>query len=91
VVEAGFNIGREDCEVYMDNLFRTARERQRNDSLINAASSASNAILTATQAQKAVSIVGASFGMLTGVNDAIYESYLFAQASSLIAGKVRDV
>jgi hypothetical protein len=37
VVEAGFNVGREDCEVYMDNLFRMARERQRNDSVINAA------------------------------------------------------
>jgi hypothetical protein len=91
VVEAGFNVGREDCEVYMDNLFRMARERQRNDSVINAASIASNAILQATAAQKAISIVGASLGMLTGVNDAVYDSYLFAQAPSLIGEKVRDV
>lgn len=91
VVEAGFNIGREDCEVYMDNLFRMARERQRNDSVINAASIASNAILQATAAQKAISIVGASLGMLTGLNDSVYDSYLFAQAPSLIGEKVRDV
>lgn len=91
VTKAGFNLGREDCEVYMDNLFRMARERQRNDSLLNAASLASNAILQATAVGKAVSIVGASFNMATGVNDAIYDSYLFAQAPGLIGEKVKDV
>ena len=91
VTKAGFNVGREDCETYIDNLFRMARERQRNDSIINAANLASNAILQATKVTKAVSIVGASLGMLTGVNDAIYDSYLFSQAPGLIGEKVKDV
>ncbi len=91
VTKAGFNIGREDCEVYLQNLFRMARERQRNDGLLNAGSVVSNAILQATSATKAISIVGASFNMATSFNDAIFDSYLFSQAPGLIGEKVKDV
>ena len=91
VVQAGFNVGKVDCEIYMDNLFRMARERQRNDGIFNAAGLASIAILTATRAVKSVSIVGASFGMLTSLNDSVYDSYLFTQAPGLIALKVKGL
>jgi hypothetical protein len=33
VAQWGFNVGRQDCEIYLDNLFRMNRERGRNDAL----------------------------------------------------------
>ncbi len=92
VAEWGFNVGRQDCEVYLDNLFRMSREKQRNDSLLAALSTAGIAVLTATtKSQKAISILGAAFGMAIGINDAVLQSYLFTEAPGLVANKVKGL
>src|SRR5436309_6713663 len=31
IAQWGFNVGRQDCEIYLDNLFRMNREKGRND------------------------------------------------------------
>jgi hypothetical protein len=88
----GFNIGREDCEIYMDNLFRLSREKGRNDSILAAASTAAAAIVTGTTtAQKPLSILAAVFGLSIALNDAIFQTYLFSEAPGLVAKKVGDL
>ena len=88
----GFNIGREDCEIYMDNLFRLSREKGRNDNILAAVSTAAAAIVTGTTtAQKPLSILAAVFGLSIALNDAIFQSYLFTQAPGLVAKKVGDL
>jgi hypothetical protein len=92
IAQLGFNVGRQDCEIYMDTLFRLNREKGRNDSILAAAATAAAAIVTGTTtAQKPLSILAAVFGLSIAVNDAIYESYLFTQAPGLISKKVSDL
>lgn len=92
VVEWGFNVGRQDCEVYLGNLFRMNREKGRNDNILAAMSTAAALIVTGTtSAQKPLSILAAAFGLSIAVNDAIFESYLFSQAPGLVAKKVKDL
>jgi hypothetical protein len=92
IAQWGFNIGRQDCEIYMDNLFRLSREKGRNDNILAAASTAAAAIVTGTTtAQKPLSILAAVFGLSIALNDAIFQSYLFTQAPGLVAKKVSDL
>ncbi len=92
IAQMGFNIGRQDCEIYMDTLFRLNREKGRNDNIIAAAATAAAAIVTGTTtAQKPLSILAAVFGLSIAVNDAIYTSYLFTQAPGLVSKKVSDL
>jgi len=58
IAQWGFNIGRQDCEIYMDNLYRLSREKGRNDNILAAASTAVAAIVTGTTtSQKPLSIL----------------------------------
>jgi hypothetical protein len=92
VAQWGFNIGRQDCEIYLDNLFRMSREKARNDNVLAAAATAAAAIITGTtHAQKPLSIAAAAFGLSIALNDAIFQSYLFTQAPGLVAKKVSDM
>jgi hypothetical protein len=92
VAEWGFNVGRQDCEVYLDNLFRMNREKQRNDSVLAALATGAAAVLTGTNAGvKSLSIVAAAFGLSIAVNDAVFQSYLFTESPGLIANKVKDL
>jgi hypothetical protein len=92
VAEWGFNVGRQDCEVYLDNLFRMNREKQRNDSAFTALNTAAAAILTGTTTtQKPLSILAAAFGLSSAINDAIFQSYLFTEAPGLVSNKVKDL
>jgi hypothetical protein len=92
VAQWGFNIGRQDCEIYLDNLFRMNRERGRNDALLTAVSTAAALIVTATtKSQKPLSILAAAFGLSIQANDAIFDSYLFSQAPGLVSKKVSDL
>jgi hypothetical protein len=92
IAQWGFNIGRQDCEIYMDNLFRLSREKGRNDNILAAVSTAAAAIVTGTTtAQKPLSILAAVFGLSIALNDAIFQSYLFTQAPGLVAKKVSDL
>lgn len=92
VAEWGFNVGRQDCEIYMDNLFRMSREKQRGDALLGGLGSATTAILTATSASPtALSVLASAFGLSIVVNDAVFQSYLFTQAPGLVANKVQDL
>lgn len=92
IAQRGFNIGRQDCEIYMDNLLRLSREKGRNDNILAAASTAAAAIVTrTTTAQKPLSILAAVFGLSIALNDAIFQSYLFTQAPGLVAKKVSDL
>jgi hypothetical protein len=92
IAQFGFNVGRQDCEVYLANLFRMNREKARNDNLLTAVSTAAALIVTATTtAQKPLSILAAAFGLSIAANDAIFQSYLFSQAPGLVAKKVADL
>jgi hypothetical protein len=92
VAEWGFNVGRQDCEIYMDNLFRMNREKQRNDSVFTALNTAAAAIITGTStAQKPLSILAATFGLSSAINDAVFQSYLFTEAPGLVSNKVKDL
>jgi len=90
IAEWGFNVGRQDCEIYMDNLFRMNREKQRADTILAGLSTAAAGIITATsQSQKALSVLAAAFGLSIVVNDAVFQSYLFTEAPGLVANKVK--
>jgi|GEM_PF-2920101 len=92
VAQWGFNVGRQDCEVYLNTLYRLNREKQRNDSALSALAAGSAAILTPTHASaQSLSIVAAAFGLTTAINDAAFQSYLFTEAPGLIANKVKDL
>jgi len=92
IAQWGFNIGRQDCEIYMDNLFRLSREKGRNDNILAAVSTAAAGIITGTTtSQKPLSILAAVFGLSIALNDAIFQSYLFSQAPGLVAKKVSDL
>lgn len=90
VAEWGFNVGRRDCEIYMDYMFRLNREKQRSDSIITGLATFASGLVTATSnSAKTLSILAASFGLATAVNDAIFTSYLFSEAPGLISIKVK--
>jgi hypothetical protein len=92
VAQWGFNVGRQDCEIYLDNLFRMNREKGRNDNILAAVSTAAALIITGTTtAQKPLSILAAAFGLSIAVNDAIFQSYMFNQAPGLVSKKVGDL
>jgi hypothetical protein len=93
VAEWGFNVGRQDCEVYLNYMFRMNREKQRDDGIITGVSAATSAIVAATthNPAKALSVLAASFGLATALNDAIFSSYLFSEAPGLISVKVKDL
>lgn len=92
IAQWGFNVGRQDCEIYLDNLFRMSREKGRNDNILAAVSTAAALIVTGTTtAQKPLSILAAAFGLSIALNDAIFSSYLFNQAPGLVSKKVGDL
>lgn len=92
IAQLGFNVGRQDCEIYMDTLFRMNREKGRNDNILAASATAAAAIVTGTTtAQKPLSILAAIFGLSIALNDAIFQSYLFTQAPGLVSKKVSDL
>lgn len=92
VAQWGFNIGRQDCSVYMAELFRLARERARNNGLLLDASGAATAIVTAVSPHaQALSIIAPAFGLAGNVNDKVLNTYLFSDAPGIIAQKVKDV
>jgi hypothetical protein len=92
VAEWGFNVGRQDCEIYMDTLFRLNREKGRNDNILVGLSTAAAAIVTGTTtAQKPLSILAAIFGLSVVVNDAVFQSYLYTQAPGLVSKKIADL
>lgn len=92
VAQWGFNIGRQDCEVYLNTLYRLNRQKQRNDSALAALAAGTAAILTPAHASAAsLSIVAAVFGLSTAMNDALYQTYLFTEAPGLISTKVKDL
>lgn len=93
VTEWGFNVGRRDCEIYMDYMFRLNREKARDDGIIAglAAATASIVGVSAKSPAKTLSVLAASFGLATALNDAIFQSYLFSEAPGLISVKVKQL
>jgi hypothetical protein len=92
VAQWGFNVGRQDCEIYLNTLYRLNREKQRNDSALAALAAGTAAILTPTHASaKSLSIVAAAFGLSTALNDALFQTYLFTEAPGLISTKVKEL
>jgi hypothetical protein len=93
VAQWGFNVGREDCMVYLNTVFKLQRERTRDHAIIGATQTATIGIVTAASphAATALSVLGQAFGLATALNDAIYDSYLFTQAPGLISIKVKQL
>src|ERR1700687_4402019 len=93
VAEWGFNIGRADCTIYLDNLFILAREKTRLNGLFLDISSAATAIVTATSPHSvALSIIAPAFGLAGNVSNRVFDSYLFSDTSpGLVQSKVKDL
>jgi hypothetical protein len=93
VARWGYNVGRQDCEVYMNVLFKLNREKGRNHSIIAQLAASSAAIVSATASSPAttLSVLAAVFGLVTVVNDAYFETYLFSSAPGLVSKKVHDL
>jgi hypothetical protein len=92
VAEWGLNVGRRDCEIYMNYMFRLNRERHRDDLIIAGLGAFASALVTATsKSATTLSILAASFGLATAVNDAVFDSYLFSEAPGLISIKVKQL
>jgi hypothetical protein len=89
----GFNVGRQDCEIYMNVLFKLNREKQRNGSVITAFSTAATAVVgvAGSSPSTTLSILSASFGLLSALNDAYFTTYLFSQVPGLVAKKVSEL
>src|SRR5664279_2545598 len=93
IAEWGFNVGRADCTIYLDNLFIMARERTRTNGLLLDISAAATAIVTATAPHAtALSIIAPAFGLGGNVSNRVFDSYLFSDTSpGLIQSKVKDL
>jgi hypothetical protein len=92
VARWGFDVGRRDCEIYLNYLFRLNREKTRDDSIIAGLATASAGIVAVTtKAQAPLSILAASFGLATALNDAIFTTYLFSDSPGLISVKVKEL
>lgn len=93
VAEWGFNIGRADCTIYLDNLFVIARERAKWNGLFLDLSGAATAIVTATAPHSvALSLIAPAFGLAGNVSNRIFDSYLFSDtAPGIIQSKVKDL
>jgi hypothetical protein len=93
IAEWGFNVGRADCAIYLDNLFIFAREKTRTNGLLLDISAAATAIVTATSPHSvALSIIAPAFGLAGNVSNRIFDSYLFSDTSpGLIQSKVKDL
>ena len=93
IAEWGFNVGRADCTIYLDNLFIIAREKTRTNGLLLDISAAATAIVTATSPHSvALSIIAPAFGLAGNVSNRIFDSYLFSDTSpGLIQSKVKDL
>jgi hypothetical protein len=93
IAEWGFNIGRTDCTIYLDNLFVLARERTRTNGLLLDISGAATAIVTATAPHStALSIIAPAFGLIGNASNRVFDSYLFSDTSpGLIQSKVKDL
>jgi hypothetical protein len=93
IAEWGFNVGRADCTIYLDNLFVMARERTRTNGLLLDISAAATAIVTATSPHSvALSIIAPAFGLAGNVSNRVFDSYLFSDTSpGLIQSKVKDL
>jgi len=93
VAEWGFNVGRADCTIYLDNLFIMAREKTRINGLLLDISAAATAIVTATAPHSvALSIIAPAFGLAGNVTNRVFDSYLFSDTSpGLIQSKVKDL
>jgi hypothetical protein len=76
----------------MAELFRLARERQRNNGLLLDASGAATAIVTAVSPHsKALSIIAPAFGLAGNINDKLLNTYLFSEAPRIVSQKVKDL
>lgn len=93
IAEWGFNIGREDCNVYLNNLFKLARQKERTKGLLLDVSAAVTGIVTAASPQsKALSFIAPAFGLAGNVNDKVLNAYLFADAApGLVSIKVHEL
>jgi hypothetical protein len=93
IAEWGFNVGRADCTIYLDNLFIMAREKARTNGLLLDISSFATAVVTATAPHSvALSIIAPAFGLAGNVSNRVFDSYLFSDTSpGLIQSKVKDL
>jgi hypothetical protein len=92
VAHWGFNVGRQDCEIYMNVLFKINRERLRNGGVITAFRNATTAVVgvAGSSPSTTMSILSASFGLLSAVNDAYFATYLFSAVPAIVAKKVSE-
>jgi hypothetical protein len=88
----GFNVGRQDCEIYMNVLFKLNREKLRNGSVITAFRNATTAVVgvAGSSPSTTLSILSASFRLLSALNDAYFTTYLFSEVPGLVAKKVAE-
>lgn len=94
VTTFGMNVIDQKCDVYMSDLFKLNRERNRNDSILKSMQAASTAIVGASVAANKSKIpllsIASAFGLVESVNDEASKTYLFEQIPGVVADKVRQ-
>lgn len=89
VAEAGYDFVDQRCDQYLYDLYVRDKERSRNSSLISVTGTAAQAILQTTDVSKAtIGVVAALFGLASGANDAVSESYLLSIGPGDVASVV---
>ena len=91
VMEAGFNYVDEKCDVYITDLFKGTREKDKIKGLATLADKTSGAILFASGAAKVtMAVVAQSFGFAEGATDLIAGSYLYQIGPDAIQNIVNE-
>jgi hypothetical protein len=94
VTTFGMNVIDQKCDVYMSDLFKLNRERNRNDSILKSMQAASTAIVGVSVAANKAKIpllsIASAFGLVESINDEASKTYLFEQIPGIVADKVRQ-
>jgi hypothetical protein len=89
VAQAGFLYVDVKCDIYLTNMFKFERERDRIRGTLTIIDKGVGAILGFANNDKAtIQIVAQAFGMAAGVTDVVADSYIFKVAPGIVTGTV---
>jgi hypothetical protein len=94
VTSYGMNVIDQKCDVYMSDLFKLNRERNRNDSILKSMQATTYAIVGAavdnSRSKLPLLSIASAFGLVESINDEAAKTYLFEQQiPGIVADKVR--
>ena len=93
VILTGFNVIDDACQVYMNDLWKINREKNRVKDVLTATGVAASAIISANANPSAttMNVLAQSLGLASSLTSAIGDSYLFAQDPAAVAQIVKKL